>query len=135
MQATPSNDWNGIYLGRRKGKDLIDAGKVDHGFDKASASEACGRICDEVRCEGCHFIWKAHSDWPWLGAHPADDPRKETDRGRQFQKRDGVRVSELCGWPLEEGCLTHWWAVLIRPMGPRGGVVTQRSAKPCTPVQ
>ena len=53
MQATPSNDWNGIYLGRRKGKDLIDAGKVDHGFDKASASEVCGRICDEVRCEGC----------------------------------------------------------------------------------
>jgi ATP-dependent DNA ligase len=36
--ALDGNDWDGIYLGRRKGKDLIYAGKVDHGFDKASAA-------------------------------------------------------------------------------------------------
>jgi bifunctional non-homologous end joining protein LigD len=29
--------WDGIYLGRRKGDDLIYAGKVNHGFDKVSA--------------------------------------------------------------------------------------------------
>jgi bifunctional non-homologous end joining protein LigD len=28
--------WDGIYLARRKGDDLIYAGKVDHGFDKTS---------------------------------------------------------------------------------------------------
>jgi len=32
------NDWDGIYLGRRKGNDLVYAGKVDHGFDRASAA-------------------------------------------------------------------------------------------------
>jgi ATP-dependent DNA ligase len=35
--ALDGNDWDGIYLGRRKGKNLIYAGKVDHGFDKKSA--------------------------------------------------------------------------------------------------
>jgi bifunctional non-homologous end joining protein LigD len=35
--ALDGNDWDGIYLGRRKGNDLIYAGKVDHGFDKTSA--------------------------------------------------------------------------------------------------
>ncbi len=36
--ALDGKDWDGIYLGRRKGKDLVYAGKVDHGFDKASAA-------------------------------------------------------------------------------------------------
>ena len=31
--------WDGIYLGRWKGDDLVYAGKVDHGFDKASAAD------------------------------------------------------------------------------------------------
>lgn len=30
---------DGIYVGRRKGDDLIYAGKVDHGFDKTSAAD------------------------------------------------------------------------------------------------
>jgi bifunctional non-homologous end joining protein LigD len=37
--ALDGNDWDGIYLGRRKGRNLIYAGKVDHGFDKTSAKE------------------------------------------------------------------------------------------------
>ena len=36
--ALDGNDWDGIYLGRRKGDDLVYAGKVDHGFDKTSAA-------------------------------------------------------------------------------------------------
>jgi bifunctional non-homologous end joining protein LigD len=36
--ALDGNDWDGLYLGRRKGSDLVYAGKVDHGFDKASAA-------------------------------------------------------------------------------------------------
>src|SRR5436190_200189 len=35
--ALDGNDWDGIYLGRRKGDDLIYAGKVDHGFDQRSS--------------------------------------------------------------------------------------------------
>jgi ATP-dependent DNA ligase len=34
--ALDGKRWDGIYLGRRKGKELIYAGKVDHGFDSAS---------------------------------------------------------------------------------------------------
>jgi bifunctional non-homologous end joining protein LigD len=35
--ALDGKKFDGIYLGRRKGRDLIYAGKVDHGFDPASA--------------------------------------------------------------------------------------------------
>jgi bifunctional non-homologous end joining protein LigD len=35
--ALDGEKWDGLYLGRRKGGDLIYAGKVDHGFDTASA--------------------------------------------------------------------------------------------------
>jgi bifunctional non-homologous end joining protein LigD len=42
--ALDGNDWDGIYLGRRKGKDLVYAGKVDHGFDKTSAAELRQRL-------------------------------------------------------------------------------------------
>jgi bifunctional non-homologous end joining protein LigD len=37
--ALDGNDWDGLYVGRRQGKDLVYAGKVDHGFDKASAAD------------------------------------------------------------------------------------------------
>jgi bifunctional non-homologous end joining protein LigD len=37
--AIKENKFDGLYLGRRKGQDLIYAGKVDHGFDRASAKE------------------------------------------------------------------------------------------------
>ena len=33
------------------------------------------------------------------------------------------------------GCLSRAGRIRSAPVGPRGGVVTQRSAKPCTPVQ
>jgi bifunctional non-homologous end joining protein LigD len=36
--AIDKGKWDGIYVGRRKGDDLIYAGKVDHGFDKSSAA-------------------------------------------------------------------------------------------------
>jgi bifunctional non-homologous end joining protein LigD len=34
--ALQANKFDGIYLGRRKGKNLVYAGKVDQGFDKSS---------------------------------------------------------------------------------------------------
>jgi bifunctional non-homologous end joining protein LigD len=47
--ALDGNDWDGIYLGRRKGKDLIYAGKVDHGFDKKSAADLRKRLTPLIR--------------------------------------------------------------------------------------
>jgi bifunctional non-homologous end joining protein LigD len=35
--ALDGNDLD-VYVGRHKGKDLVYTGKVDHGFDKASAA-------------------------------------------------------------------------------------------------
>jgi len=42
--ALDGSKFDGIYLGRRKGKDLVYAGKVDHGFDKASAKDLQARL-------------------------------------------------------------------------------------------
>jgi bifunctional non-homologous end joining protein LigD len=47
--ALDGNDWDGIYLGRRKGNDLIYAGKVDHGFDKTTAAELRKRLTPLIR--------------------------------------------------------------------------------------
>ena len=47
--ALDGNDWDGIYVGRRKGKDLIYAGKVDRGFDKASAADLRKRLTPLIR--------------------------------------------------------------------------------------
>lgn len=41
--------WDGIYIGRLKGKDLVYAGKVDHGFDKASAKDLQARLRPLIR--------------------------------------------------------------------------------------
>jgi bifunctional non-homologous end joining protein LigD len=43
------NKFDGIYIGRRKGNSLVYAGKVDHGFDKASAAELQKRLKPLIR--------------------------------------------------------------------------------------
>lgn len=47
--ALDGTKWDGMYLGRRKGSNLIYAGKVDHGFDKASTAELRRRLEPLVR--------------------------------------------------------------------------------------
>ncbi|HTE34903.1 MAG TPA: non-homologous end-joining DNA ligase [Reyranella sp.] len=47
--ALDGNKWDGIYVGRRKGDDLIYAGKVDHGFDKTSAADLQKRLKPLIR--------------------------------------------------------------------------------------
>jgi bifunctional non-homologous end joining protein LigD len=47
--AIDKGNWDGIYVGRRKGADLIYAGKVDHGFDKASVADLLKRLRPLVR--------------------------------------------------------------------------------------
>lgn len=47
--ALDGNKWDGIYVGRRKGKDLVYAGKVDHGFDKVSAADLRKRLTPLIR--------------------------------------------------------------------------------------
>jgi bifunctional non-homologous end joining protein LigD len=47
--ALDGNKWDGIYVARHKGKDLIYAGKVDHGFDKSSAADLRKRLTPLIR--------------------------------------------------------------------------------------
>jgi bifunctional non-homologous end joining protein LigD len=47
--ALDGKKWDGLYLGRRKGSELIYAGKVDHGFDKDSAKELQARLEPLIR--------------------------------------------------------------------------------------
>jgi bifunctional non-homologous end joining protein LigD len=47
--ALDGNDWDGIFVGRCKGCDLVYAGKVDHGFDKQSADHLRKRLTPLIR--------------------------------------------------------------------------------------
>ncbi|RZN31967.1 non-homologous end-joining DNA ligase [Bradyrhizobium sp. Leo121] len=47
--ALDEGKWDGVYLGRRKGAELIYAGKVDHGFDKVSAADLQKRLTPLIR--------------------------------------------------------------------------------------
>jgi bifunctional non-homologous end joining protein LigD len=60
--ALDGNKWDGIYVGRRKGKDLIYAGKVDHGFDKTSAADLRKRLTPLIRKTQPYAKKIAHKD-------------------------------------------------------------------------
>jgi bifunctional non-homologous end joining protein LigD len=47
--ALDGKKWDGLYLGRRKGEELVYAGKVDHGFDPASAKDLQTRLKPLIR--------------------------------------------------------------------------------------
>jgi len=47
--ALDGSKWDGLFVGRRKGGDLVYAGKVDHCFDKVSAADLRKRLEPLVR--------------------------------------------------------------------------------------
>jgi bifunctional non-homologous end joining protein LigD len=47
--ALDGNKRDGLYVGRRKRKDLVHAGKVGRGFDKASAADLRKRLTPLIR--------------------------------------------------------------------------------------
>jgi bifunctional non-homologous end joining protein LigD len=47
--ALKENKFDGLYVGRQKGKQLVYAGKVDHGFDAASAKDLQARLKPLIR--------------------------------------------------------------------------------------
>jgi bifunctional non-homologous end joining protein LigD len=47
--ALDGNKWDGLYLARQKGKELVYAGKVDHDFDTASAKDLQARLKPLIR--------------------------------------------------------------------------------------
>ncbi|MCK1343658.1 bifunctional non-homologous end joining protein LigD [Bradyrhizobium sp. GM2.2] len=47
--ALDGSNWDGLFLGRRKGEDLVYAGKVDHGFDKLAEAELRKQLTPLIR--------------------------------------------------------------------------------------
>jgi bifunctional non-homologous end joining protein LigD len=47
--AMKGNRFDGLYVGRRKGRDLVYAGKVDHGFDNDIAKDLRARLKPLIR--------------------------------------------------------------------------------------
>jgi bifunctional non-homologous end joining protein LigD len=47
--ALKDNRFDGLYIGRQEGEELIYAGKVDHGFDDASAKDLQARLKPLIR--------------------------------------------------------------------------------------
>jgi bifunctional non-homologous end joining protein LigD len=58
--ALDGKKWDGLYLGRRNGSDLIYAGKVDRGFDTASAKDLQARLKPLIRDTQPHSKRIAH---------------------------------------------------------------------------
>jgi bifunctional non-homologous end joining protein LigD len=47
--ALDGKKWDGLYIGRRKGADLVYAGKVDHGFDADNTKELRAKLEPLIR--------------------------------------------------------------------------------------
>lgn len=52
--ALDGNECGDIYVGRRTGDEMIYAGKVDHGFDKASATDLHKLLTPLIRKTQAH---------------------------------------------------------------------------------
>ena len=117
--ALEGNDWDGLYLGRRRGNDFVYAGKVDHGFDKTSAGELRRRLTPLTR--GSQPYSKRiggrqspASRLPWLAGgslnadefpqtdvrlrpgRTGDPPRPPDGRDRNLDGRRRGRLSRPC---------------------------------------
>lgn len=113
--ALDGTKWDGLYVGRRKGDDLVYAGKVDHGFDKVSAADLQKRLkplTEEPSPMPSASTTRAS------GLNPSFWPRSSIARSRP-RERSGTRFSEACGRTCD-GC--------IRPLLAMGGQATGKFA-------
>src|ERR1700743_3184731 len=80
--ALDGSKWDGLYVARRKGDDLVYAGKVDHGFDKASAADLKKRLTPLVRKTQAFAKRVAHKG-VWV------EPRLEAEIEYRAKSADG----------------------------------------------
>jgi DNA-binding XRE family transcriptional regulator len=99
--------WDGIYVGRRKGDDLVYAGSVDHGFDKVSVPEAAEtpyskdaapyskRIAHKGIWVETSSRWGPNSStgWPLSLASPSAKSERRSMAKRKFERRFPTRDS------------------------------------------
>ncbi len=97
--ALKQNKFDGIYAGRRKGKDLVYAGKVDHGFDKLSTADLEARLQPLIRKTQPYAkkiahrgVWWNHRCWR----------RSNIERNR-LKVKCGTRFSNASGRTYDLG--------------------------------
>jgi bifunctional non-homologous end joining protein LigD len=86
--ALDEGKWDGIYLGRRKGKDLVYAGKVDHGFDKTSAADLQKCLKPLIRKTLPYVKRIVHSIWV--------EPKLFAEIRSRRRAKSGIRPSRGC---------------------------------------
>jgi bifunctional non-homologous end joining protein LigD len=91
--ALDGSKWDGLYVGRRKGNDLVYAGKVDHGFDKASTADLRKRLEPLVRKTQAS---RSASHTRASGSNLSCWPRSSTGRSPP-KVRCGIRSFGACG--------------------------------------
>lgn len=102
--ALDGEKWDGLYLGRRKGDDLIYAGKVDHGCDDASAAELRERLTPLIRESQPYANRIAHRG---IWVEPELSARSNTGPSPP-KERCGIRYSRAYERTCEEiSCGTH----------------------------
>jgi bifunctional non-homologous end joining protein LigD len=98
--ALDGTKWDGLYVGRRKGNDLVYAGKVDHGFDKVSAADLQKRLKPLIRRTS---PMPSASATRAFGLNPSFWPRSSIAQCRP-RERSGTRSSGACGRTYD-GCI------------------------------
>jgi bifunctional non-homologous end joining protein LigD len=91
--ALKANKFDGIYLGRLKGNDLVYAGKVDNGFDISSTAELQARLKRLIRKTQPYAKKIAHRGI-WVEPHCW---RKSNIARSQPRARCGIRSSRASG--------------------------------------
>jgi ATP-dependent DNA ligase len=98
--ALDGTKWDGLYVGRRKGDDLVYAGKVDHGFDKVSAADLQKRLKPLIRRTQPYAKRIGHKGI-WVEPKLLAEIEYRASRPRE---RSGTRSSGACGRTCD-GCV------------------------------
>jgi bifunctional non-homologous end joining protein LigD len=64
--ALKDNRFDGLYIGRQKGKEPLYAGNVDHGFDNASARDLQARLKPLIRKTQHYYAKKIAHRGVWI---------------------------------------------------------------------
>src|SRR5450631_3682961 len=101
--ALDGNKWDGLYLARQKGKELVYAGKVDHGFDTASAKDLQARLKPLIRKTQPYSKKIAH---PGIWVEPSLLAEIEYTGRNLRRARCAIRSSRASGKTCDEAGMT-----------------------------
>jgi ATP-dependent DNA ligase len=99
--ALDGTKWDGLDVGRRKGDDLVYAGKVDPGFDKVSAADLQNRLKPLIRRTQPFSKRNGHKI---ICVKPELLAERSSIARNRPRERCGARSSGACGRTCD-GCI------------------------------